>query len=167
VPEILRIVAIGELAVSQNHEDVLVAYGLGSCVAVCLYDPVRRAGGMLHALLPTAPQGHPQNSLPKFVDRGVVLLIDALTQLGAKPNHLVAQLCGGAQMLSTPGLSDSLKIGERNLQAANAALRVAGVPIRARAVGGSTGRTAKLYVADGQVTVKSVGKNEVPIANSE
>ncbi len=159
--ENLRVVAIGEMAVSDNPQDILVAYGLGSCVAVCLYDPVQQVGGMLHALLPEAPDGsRPQNNPVKFVDQGVLLLINALVQSGAKRSRLAARLCGGAQMLAAPGFNDSLKIGERNILAAKVALQAVGVPIRAQATGGNIGRTAKLHIASGQVTVKVMGHDE-------
>jgi chemotaxis protein CheC len=44
------------LMIETVPDEVLVAYGLGSCVAVCLYDPAARVGGMLHALLPHRPR---------------------------------------------------------------------------------------------------------------
>jgi chemotaxis protein CheD len=163
-----RMVAIGEIVVSENPGDVLVAYGLGSCVAVCLYDPVQGVGGMLHSLLPATPQSRTaqgqKNQAPgspaKFVDQGVPLLVEMLLHKGAKRAQLFAQLCGGAQVLSAPGYKDSLKIGERNILAAATALQMEGVPIRGQATGGHAGRTAKLYIADGQVTVRVVGENE-------
>ena len=76
VAENLLTVSIGELAVSRAADDVLVAYGLGSCVAVCLYDPVARVAGMLHALLPNVPDGNRANgNASKFADQGVPLLL--------------------------------------------------------------------------------------------
>ena len=159
--ENLRAVAIGEMVVSDVPDDVLIAYGLGSCVAVCLYDPVARVGGMLHALLPAAFDGNrPKDKHTKFVDRGVPLLINALMQAGARRTRLIAQLCGGAQVLSVPGFNSSLDIGERNVLAAEATLQAAGLPVRAQATGGHIGRTVKLYIASGQVTARSLGKTE-------
>ena len=76
-------VPIGDMIVSDNMDDVLVAYGLGSCVAVCLYDPVIKVGGMLHALLPSPPNGDSQPKNPaKFVDqlvkKRILLLVHSL-----------------------------------------------------------------------------------------
>lgn len=157
--ENVRAVHIGEIVVSDAPDDTLVAYGLGSCVAICLYDPVARIGGMLHALLPTA-LGKDGGAPAKFVDRGTSLLIESLLRLGAGRNRLVAQLCGGARTLSAPGFeSDWLSIGERNVQAAQDALQAAGLRIHAQATGGRTGRTVRLSIANGQVTVKSLGQD--------
>lgn len=157
----VRTVSIGEMIVSDISNDMLVAYGLGSCVAVCLYDPLVQVGGMLHALLPTTPNGSGANSPPaKFVDQGVPLLINSMVSLGARRTRLTVQLCGGAQMLTAPGFKDSLNIGKRNVLAAETALQVAGLRIQAQAIGGNIGRTVKLYISNGQVTVKTLGQGE-------
>ena len=47
------VVGISELAVAQVP-DILVTYALGSCVGICLYDPVARIGGLSHILLPSS-----------------------------------------------------------------------------------------------------------------
>ncbi|MBN1993174.1 MAG: chemotaxis protein CheD [Anaerolineae bacterium] len=159
-------VPIGEMVVSAETDEVLVVYGLGSCVVVCLYDPAVRVGGMLHALLPTSASDNNRAGKPsKFVDQGVPLLIEALTALGAKPERLVAQLCGGIQRLTTPGANGALNIGERNVQAARTALHTVGLEIGAEATGGRTGRTVKLYIATGRVTVHTLGQEEVLISH--
>jgi len=161
----LRSVSIGEITTSDSAQDVLVAYGLGSCVAVCLYDPVAQVGGMLHALLPTNPSsalsenGHNPPSATRFVDQGTLLLINAVLKLGAQRSRLIAQLCGGAQTLSAPGFEDDMwNIGERNVRAAQNILCAKRIWIQARATGGSIGRTVRFYIADGRVTIKSLGQ---------
>ena len=158
-------VPIGEVIVSKAPEDVLVAYGLGSCVAICLYDPLARVGGMLHALLPTAPgpNSHIRNpgKLAKFVDQGTPMLVESLLELGARRTRLVAKLCGGAKVLSAPGFEDGpLNIGARNVLAAEAALQTQRLQIRAQDTGGDTGRTVRLYIDDGKVTIKNLGRGE-------
>lgn len=158
--ENVRSVTIGEIVVSSDSEDALVAYGLGSCVAVCLYDPEARVGGMLHALLPTSPNGKSDKHPAKFVDQGIPLLIDAVVKEGASRSRLKAQLCGGAQMLSSPGFSDALNIGQRNVVAAENALKAAEIRVTSHDTGGHIGRTAKLTVANGEVTVRTRGKDE-------
>lgn len=161
MPENVKPVSIGEMIVSNTPEDVLVAYGLGSCVAVCLYDPAAKVSGMLHALLPSMPVNEKVNGLPaKFVDQGLPLLIRAVTDLGAQRSRLIVHVCGGAQILTAPGFNNVLNIGERNIAAASAGLQAAGLRINAQATGGHCGRTVKLYAANGQVTVKTLGQGE-------
>lgn len=166
MPENLRAVSIGEMIATDNLDDVLVAYGLGSCVAVCIYDPVKKVGGMIHSLLPAAngQNGIEATNPAKYVDQGVPRLLDSVLALGAQPNRLVVRIAGGAQMLAAPGLSDSLNIGQRNALAAEAALRNLGLRVRNQDTGGKAGRTVKLYVTDGQVTVKKMGQGEQPLS---
>ena len=162
-----RSVSIGEIVVSNTPEEILVAYGLGSCVAVCLYDPVAGVGGMLHALLPTVPHSsgarRPQDNHAKFVDQGIPVLLEAIQEAGARRSRLVVKLAGGANVLSAPGLNGALNIGQRNVQTAESVLQRAGLHIRASATGGKIGRTVKLRVHDGQVTVRSIGQKEQPL----
>jgi chemotaxis protein CheD len=161
--ENLQTVPIGEMMTSADPDDVLVVYGLGSCVVICLYDPVAKVGGMLHALLPGPTWGRKNKGKPtRFVSQGVPLLIEALAALGAKPGRLEAQLCGGAQvaMRSAFNNHNPLNIGERNLQAARLALQAADLKMKAEATGGEIGRTVKLHIANGQVTIKTLGQQE-------
>jgi chemotaxis receptor (MCP) glutamine deamidase CheD len=116
---------------------------------------------MLHALLPAAVNGDKgTGSLARFVDRGIPLLIDALLDRGAIRSRLTAYLCGGARMFADPGLDDLASIGERNVLAAQAALQDAGIGIAAQATGGHIGRTVKLHIATGLVSVRAVGQGE-------
>ncbi|MBN1875193.1 MAG: chemotaxis protein CheD [Anaerolineae bacterium] len=161
--ENIRPVRISDMMVSNHPADVLVAYGLGSCVGVCLYDPVARVGGMLHALLPTMTAGHTEGMLTKFVDHGIPLLLTAMFDLGAMRYRLAAYLCGGASLLLGENFTDVLNIGERNVLMARSVLRAKGIPIKAEATGGSMGRTVRLYIATGLVTVKTMGRRELPL----
>lgn len=149
------------MAVSANPDEILVAHGLGSCVAICLYDPLTRVGGLLHALLSTPVLNHKPITQPtKYVDRGIPCLIDALVTLGANPTRLVACLAGGARVLTASGFEDSFNIGRLNVQTAKTILHSTKLKIRAEATGGHKGRTVKLYLANGQVSVKMSGQPE-------
>jgi len=167
----IQVVHIGGVVVSRNPDDILVSYGLGSCVVVCLYDPMAKVGGMLHALLPTFPNNSRRSGSPaKYVDQGVPLLVESMLAQGARRIWMKSRLCGGAQMLhaqaliTKPGPNGRLNVGQRNVQAAEAALRAAGIRLHAQATGGSAGRTIRLYLADGRVTVKTLGKGEQVLA---
>jgi chemotaxis protein CheD len=163
VTENLQTVPIGEMMTSADPDDVLVVYGLGSCVVICLYDPVAKVGGMLHALLPGPTWGRKNKGKPtRFVSQGVPLLIEALAALGAKPGRLEAQLCGGAQVAMRSAFNNHtpLDIGKRNVQAARLALQAASFKMKAEATGGEIGRTVKLHIANGQVTIKTLGQQE-------
>lgn len=157
VPPIKEIVVtVADWAADRGTVD-LVTLGLGSCVAIMLYDPVARAGGMAHVLLPSRSLARDTSNPAKFPETAVPLLLQRLTQLGADPRRIVAKLAGGASMfaaLMTPG---TIQMGERNVVAARNALRDASVPIAAESVGGAQGRSVRFHLADGRVEVRTVG----------
>ncbi len=150
------VVKVADWAADKGDVD-LVTLGLGSCVAIMLYDAKARAGAMAHILLPSRSLARESANLAKFPETAVPLLLQRLGTLGADPKRLVAKLAGGASMfaqLMTPG---SIQMGERNIVAARNALRTAGIPVAAEAVGGGTGRSVRFHLADGRVEIRSVG----------
>jgi chemotaxis receptor (MCP) glutamine deamidase CheD len=54
-------------------------------------------------------------------------------------------------------------MGERNIVAARNALRTAGIPIAAEAVGGGSGRSVRFHLADGRVDIRVVGADVTAI----
>lgn len=133
----------------------LVIHGLGSCVAVFVYDPGTRIGGLAHILLPTAP--------PKIVDRpgryaptAVTTLLDETLRLGARRSALLAKVTGGSRMFNLDGDTARPAIGQRNIEAALQALELARIAIVATDVGGDYGRTVEADLADGGLTIKTV-----------
>lgn len=151
-------VGLGESVVSNNAEDVLVAYGLGSCVAVSMYDPEKKVCGLLHAVLPE--ETHSAETRTKYVDSGIEDLLSMMEHAGAQRNHLVIRIAGGANMITSPGFSKSFDIGTRNIQAAHITLKKLMLPLRGESVGGHTGRTVRLFVGTGRLTVRMIGGEE-------
>lgn len=134
----------------------LVTLGLGSCVAIALYDPAARVGGLAHVLLPEPSLSRDASNPAKFATTAVPLLIERMLQMGARRTRLTARLAGGASMFGNLLTSATFNMGERNIVAARAALAAAGVPIRGEEVGGERGRSVRFHVADGRVVVSSV-----------
>ena len=88
---------------------------LGSCVAVTLWHPGRRIGGMCHYLLPGRTRGAGQARDGKFGDEALSMMADALRRAGTKPSDYEARLYGGADTM--PDLPRSMKyVGERNIE---------------------------------------------------
>jgi chemotaxis protein CheD len=151
-------VRMGELAVSRAPGDVLVSIGLGSCIGLCLIDRRRQAVGLAHIMLPT---GGPGDMPGKFAPSAVPALVEELQALGAVVSSLEAVLVGGAQMFSFGAAgAGRLDVGARNHQATREALESARIPVIADAVGGSTGRTVRLFADEPRVVVKEAGQGE-------
>jgi len=157
-------VGLGEQAISRNPDEVLVAYGLGSCVGVVMVDPLSRVYGLLHAVLPRpADGGRSEHNSSKYVEGGIEGLIAAMLGEGANKNRLVVRIVGGANMLMSSGVTRSFDIGTRNIEAAQMTLDRLRMPITAAEVGGHTGRTVRVYVAENRVTVRVIGQKEYEV----
>jgi chemotaxis protein CheD len=157
------VVRMGELQASAEAGDVLVSVGLGSCIGLALVDPARGVGGLAHILLPESSEGTGCNAA-KFADTAVPALAELVGALGGVRSKLRAVLVGGAQMFSFAGRAGSpLDIGARNEQSTRSALERLGVRVGAAATAGSTGRTIRVYVGEGKVTVKEAGAVERPL----
>src|SRR5690349_20437375 len=105
-------VGLGELHVLREGE--LVAYSLGSCVAICLYDPLVKVAGMAHVVLPAVPEKGAGTAPGKFADTAVPALLTAMEKAGAATTRLQCRLAGGAAVLAIGGTGSLPPIGQRN-----------------------------------------------------
>ncbi|MEI7848783.1 MAG: chemotaxis protein CheD [Chloroflexota bacterium] len=155
-------VGLGEQVVSRDPEDVLVAYGLGSCLGISMVDPILRLSGLLHAVLPQWSSGmEPMNpASSKYVDSGIERLLASMIKEGAIKSRLIIRMAGGANMLTSPGLKNSFEIGTRNIESARVTFQRLNLILRAEDVGGNTGRTVRFYVAENRLTVRVIGEKE-------
>ena len=157
-------VNMGQLKVSRLPGDVLTALGLGSCVALCAYDPALGLAGMIHVVLPSSAISRSKEEGPaKFADVGVPHLVEEMEKQGAIRRRLRAAMLGGANVLSYGGETRTLDIGARNVAAVEEALEAQRISVCATEVGGKVSRTVRLWVADGRVMVKTVRKGQVGV----
>jgi chemotaxis protein CheD len=147
----LLVAGIGEMVMSSSSDAHLVAYGLGSCIALAVWDPRTRVAGLAHFMLPTGPAN--ATSPVKFRDSGIDTFLKAVEGTGAVMNRSILKAAGAAAMLTVGG---GLAIGKRNSEALKAALAQRGLELTASALGGTVGRSVQLEVADGRFLVKSV-----------
>lgn len=136
-------VRMGEYEVCTNGE-VISSTGIGSCVAVCLYDDINGVGGVAHVMLPSKPG---KTSL-KYADNLIDALIEAMEEAGASRHGLSAKIFGGASLFSM-----STAIGEKNVTAVKKKLADEGIEIEAEDTGGEEGRSIWLNCRSGTVVV--------------
>ena len=154
------VVGLGEVKVTSNPEDTLMCLGLGSCVCVAAYDPVSHTAGMAHIVLPDSGKS-PTRQTSKFADVAVPMLFEQMIEQGALLKRMVVKLTGGAHMAPAPAPgAEVMKIGDRNAEATRRLLQEASLKIAAEDLGGSHGRTVRMRVETGQVTVVTAGKDE-------
>ena len=122
-------VGMADLKVCKEP-DSLTTLGLGSCVGICLYDPVTKVSGMAHIMLPDSKQISRDKNPAKYADTGINLLISQMVALGANKSRLKAKIAGGAQMFAFNAAAESLgRVGDRNVEAVKANLAALRIPI--------------------------------------
>jgi chemotaxis protein CheD len=147
------VIGIGELAVSNRPGDVIVTHALGSCIAVCVFDPVASVAGMLHFLLPEA-RINPERARQQpavFADTGIPLLFQTAYEYGLVKRRAIVKLAGGAEMVQAT--SAGFNTGRRNALAAKNLLWRNGVFVSGQEIGGTGARTLYLSVADGRLQI--------------
>jgi len=151
-------VRVADYAVARG-DAVITTLGLGSCVAIVLYDARARVGGLAHVLLPTESMSRDTTNKAKFPASAVPLLVSEMTKLGARGPY-TAKLVGGASMFGALLPVGGVNMGERNVEAARRALVTAQVSIVAQDTGGDYGRSVYLHVGDGHVVVTSLRQGD-------
>lgn len=150
----MLVVGMGDGKVTNNREDVLTTYALGSCIAVITHDATAGVGGLLHLMLPDSKLDANKAAVRPwmFADSGLRELFSALQRLGCNLKRTNIWLAGGAQVLSN---ADVFNIGKRNCQAVRKLLWQQGLIVRGEDVGGNKSRTVRLDVATGKTWIKA------------
>ena len=156
--KIKRIVA-GETIASD--EPIEISTLLGSCVAVCLHDPIAGVGGMNHVLF--ANDGQVNHKSSQSISTGsaqgaMEALLKELVELGARPSRMVAKLFGGAELFDE--LRSSFGAGIENIRAVTSQLKARGIPIVEKRVGGNEPVRISMRPDTGQVFVEKQGNSE-------
>ena len=136
----------GQILVASHA--ALVSTILGSCVAVCLWDPVARVGGLNHFLLPLGRGS-------RYGNEAMSMLIDAMVARGALVDFMIAKVFGGACVIE--GFTGPRKaIGVQNIEAAMRSLDAHSIPVRVDQTGGRRGRKVLFNTGTGQAYVKEI-----------
>ncbi|MFO8022562.1 MAG: chemotaxis protein CheD [Perlabentimonas sp.] len=131
---------------------------LGSCVAVCIYDPVLKQGGINHFMLPFwNGQGL---ASPKYGNIAIERLVEKMMQMGSKKSNLKAKVFGGGEVIDTN--VSQFHIGERNIQLAFEILEEYRIPVIAKSVGGKLGRKIEFCTGTGEVKQRYINRSMAP-----
>lgn len=126
---------------------------IGSCVAITLWHPRRRIGGMCHYLLPSRTRSSGQPRDGKYGDEAVGMLVDALRRAGTQPQDYEAHLYGGADTM--PGVERSMRyVGERNIETGWTLIDQFGFSLVGVDVGEDVPRVVLMNLRNGQVEMR-------------
>ncbi len=138
--------------VFASAEPASVVTILGSCVAVCLFDPAAGVGGMNHYLLPLAVE---RERSARFGNVALARLLDEVLERGARRGNLRAKVFGGAGVLD--GFQRSGRsLGHDNVDLALRTMEAEGIPVVDGDVGGRRGRKLVFHVDDGSAWVRTL-----------
>ncbi len=145
----------GEHQISSDP-DVMLSTILGSCVAMCLRDPVAGIGGMNHFLLPEG-NGTGNDQSRRYGAYAMELLINALLQQGARRERMEAKLFGGGRMFDT--LKD---VGRANADFAEKFMKDEGIPVVGGSLRGAGGRRVQYWPVSGRAMQRTVSDQQLP-----
>lgn len=145
---------IGNLDGTSEPGSSLKTMALGSCVALILMDPKKKAIGMAHVALPeSTTDAIKALSLPGyFADTAVPALLSRMARLGCDPrgHGFIVKLIGGSSIMDVEGL---FNIGKRNVLALKKCLWTSRLAPIAEDVGGDYSRTVEVYQESGRIVI--------------
>jgi two-component system chemotaxis response regulator CheB len=140
----------GEYFISKQPN--IISTLLGSCVAVCLYNPKLKFGGMNHYMLPTSPN---KERSGKYGDYAIAVLLQFMERTGGL-NGLEAIVSGGANVVSN--ISTGTQIGQRNIELAREILGRHNIRIIKENVGGLVGLKLHYQNWDNKLTIEQMDR---------
>lgn len=147
-----KVVGIGEMAISNNLNDTIKTFSLGSCLGITAYSAVRKVGGIIHIALPKPTRIEDANNrycyyattgLPYFIQQ-------FLKDYGCSKGELVIRIFGGAESLRE---HDTFNVGRQNLEITRRILNDMNLGIQYAETGETVSRTIELEVASGDINV--------------
>lgn len=147
------VVGISDMKVTTDPGS-LITYALGSCVGICLHDPLNGISGLSHVLLPDCSLCPNDTNMAKFANTAVEELVRRMERIGANRFRLTAKIAGGARLF---GGADGLQVGERNVASVKAELNRLRIRLVAEDTGADYGRTVEFHT-DGTMIIKTALK---------
>ena len=160
------VIGIGEYAISDNEDDILKTFALGSCIAVTIYSPRKKVLGLVHIALPCSNINTKEKySRPgHYADTAVPLLLDKFErQYKCNKGELVVNIFGGADSTQQ---NDVFKIGKRNVEAVKSILAKHCIVSKKEETGGKFSRNVEADVATGTVKLGTFYINGINSLNN-
>ena len=151
-PYEVAVILPGEFFVSREPKVVYTV--LGSCISVCLRDPIMGVGGMNHFML-SAPTS--ENALDRWVESGrygsfaMEILINEILKRGGKKERLESKVFGGGKIYD-----GTMDIGAKNAAWALDFLEGEGIPLAKADVGDVCPRKVYYFTDSGKVLLKKL-----------
>lgn len=151
-------VSVADLRHTKAPNAVVSTLGLGSCLGITCYEPARRIGGLLHAMLPDSQKHRPSRPVPAmYLDLALPALVEGAVRLGADLQALEFKVFGGAEVLHS---NEYFSIGRQNVDTMKQLAARYRLNVVAWHVGGQFNRSIDLHLRDGRVLLRMPGEPE-------
>ncbi len=149
-----KFIGVGEIHIATKPTEIITV--LGSCIAVCLFDPYNQIAGMNHYLVPLWNGNGLQS--PKYGNVSIPKMIEKIVEKGSRVQNLQAKVFGGGNInnITTP----EMLVGKKNILIAKEILKEYGIKILAEDVGGFRGRRIMMQSDTGKIFLKYAQKSE-------
>lgn len=158
------VVGIADMKLCRR-EGILITYALGSCIGICLYDPVIKLAGLIHIMLPVnqeASRGGTVNVF-KYADTGIPETLRKMEAFGAVRSRIISKIAGGAKMFDIPGNGSLGNIGQRNAETVKQVLRNERIRLIKEDLGANYARTLLFNASNGEGLIRTFGRPEIRI----
>jgi chemotaxis protein CheD len=152
----VHLIYVGDYHV--DNSDIIIGTLLGSCISVCLFDPVTCIAGMNHFMLPGRMTSIDQDRSAKYGISAISDLLSEMYKCGARKQNLQAKLFGGGAVLDLKEKTTSVTTG--NVRIARIMMELEDIPIVEEDTGGKFIRKIFLEVKSGSVFVKKTLRSE-------
>ena len=166
---------IVNLLPGQYHvtgERKIITTLLGSCIAVCLYDPVNEVMGMNHFLL--SNERYMRKGPMCVSDAGrygvhaMEIIINQMLEKGAKRKYFKAKAFGGASVLNVRNETSNFPVvSEVNVRFIREFLEMERIPLVASDLGGEQGRKIRFDGSDYSVYVQKIKSIDKSVIDAE
>ncbi len=135
-----------------GNGDVRVHTILGTCVAITLWLPARKAGGMCHYLLPRRPT-HSTEPTGLYAEEAMALFMHEVQRLGRPVQEYDVGLFGGGHMFRVSATCP-FDVAQMNIDAGWRLLRAHGFRVATDHLGGVGHRRVVMDLNAGRVSVE-------------
>ncbi len=148
----------GDLYFGSGHTRIRTL--LGSCVAISVWHPQLRIGGLCHYMLPSrGPHHGAHHDLDgKYGDEAMLLFLREMRGAGTRPQEYEAKLFGGGRMFAAH-TAVAADVSRKNVQRGRELVRQHGLTLRAEHLGGEGHRNLWFELWSGDVYLKFWGQN--------
>lgn len=127
---------------------------LGSCVAITIWHPGERVGGMCHYLLPSRDVAHKSQLDGRYADEALGLFFVEIARSGLPPQQYEAKIFGGGNMFPIVRRTDKLDVGARNVAHGLRVLNGLGLKVKSRHLCGTGHRNVIFELWSGDVWLR-------------